>query len=282
MLPLDDPRYEFLNNKGVKNVDGKDYHRLRSVRLKGQLSQGLALPLSSFPELNEEVEDISMVLGVILYEPPQSFGLQGDIKGNFPSHLVSKTDAERIQNVYKKLYSQKKTYIVSEKYDGCSISLLLHEDEFMVCSRNLSLKDTEGNLYWAMAKKYNVEELLRNEFNLNGRELAIQGEIVGPGIQGNKYKLKEPQLFIFNIYDVTNKKVLDYTDINILPSLSRVPRLGIFETDPENPLSLNDLLLWAEDKSVLGDCTREGIVLKNIESDLTLKIISNKFLLKYD
>lgn len=282
MLPMTDERYSFLNGKGIKMHEGKEYHRLRTIRLKGQLSQGLALPLSSFPELNEEMEDMAEVIGVVLYEPPQSFGVGGEAKGTFPSHLVSKTDADRIQNVYKGFYSKERTFIISEKLDGTSFTALLHDDEFMVSSRNLLLRETEGNLYWEMAKKYNIEELLRNEYNISGREFAVQGEIIGPGIQANRYKLKEPQLFIFNIFDITNKKVLDYTDINLFPTLNRVPRIGVFVTDPNNKVELSELLLMADGRSVLGDCIREGLVLKDVVNDYTIKIISNNFLIKYE
>ena len=144
----------------------------------------------------------SELLGILKYEKPLSAQLAGQARGNFPS-FIPKTDEERIQNLSKQLakwQEQNLEFEVTEKLDGSSMTVYIttEQDEqgqevprFGVCSRNLDLKDTEGNSFWEAAKKYDLERKLI-EFNAEcSMNIAIQGELVGEGIQGNKYKLTE-------------------------------------------------------------------------------------------
>lgn len=148
-----EPR-EYLGVKG---------DRLRSVKLRGALSQGLILPLNILPTGSyTEGEDVSKILGIVKYEPPVPVQLAGQVKGNFPS-LVSKTEEERVQNIRGLEKYLDEVFVETEKLHGTSVSFVLNENgELEVCSRNLSLKEDENNLYWKLAKKNNALFLLNS------------------------------------------------------------------------------------------------------------------------
>jgi RNA ligase (TIGR02306 family) len=291
LVPTDNPTFAFLANRGIHTVDGKSYHRLKSIKLKKTMSQGLILPVSEvfpngIPEVtfDEETDFLAELLGVIKYEPQVPAHLSGRIKGNFPM-FVPKTDEERIQNCWRdvKRYYPDDTYEVTEKLDGSSMTVYLNEDTFGVCSRNLDLVEEEGNAFWATARKYGLEEKLSSF----GRNIALQGELVGPGVQKNIYGLKELEYRIFNIYDIDAKRYLNAEERHMIIldlGLRSVPVLGNFRFDFEN---IDDFLAYVEGSSALSpkgqQITREGLVYKSIDNpSWSFKGISNRFLLKHD
>lgn len=179
--------------------DTLEGHRLRTIKLRGQVSQGLIIPLPLWLDVSDcgeyvriessehEIDDIvrsidsdySDLFGVKKYEKRLSLNLSGFARGNFPS-FIPKTDQERIQNLSRNFpvwVADEAIYEMTEKLDGtsCTIyknSVLLEEgkEALGVCSRNLDLKDTEGNVYWDIAKKYDIHAILLRD----GRNLAIQ------------------------------------------------------------------------------------------------------------
>ena len=192
-----EPR-EYLGVKG---------ERLRSQKLRGTLSQGLILPLNILPTGSyTEGEDVSEKIGIIKYEPPVPAQLAGQVKGNFPS-LVTKTDEERVQNIQGLDNHLDKVFVETEKLHGTSVSFVLNEKgELEVCSRNLSLKEDENNLYWKLAKKNNALAMLnsvKSYYEAKGVSVvtvAIQGEGVGQGVQkGWEYGIQVPEFFMFTI-----------------------------------------------------------------------------------
>ena len=197
-LPESDSRFSFLMHKGVKSivVDGVDYrgHVLRTMKLRGNLSQGLVLPLSDFPEVNPESEDIAGDLGVVKYEPPIPANLSGQILGKFPSE-VRKTDAERVQNLESSWDAIKKhRWVATEKIDGSSVTLGFDGEKFRACSRNWELRVTDDLSSYDVAKRYGIADVLKAHPGL-----WIQAELAGPGVQGNKLRLSGQRLFIFNV-----------------------------------------------------------------------------------
>lgn len=211
LLPIK-PEYEFL--KDIKKMDnGKQGYRLRTVKLRGQISQGLILLLSSLdneqhcakffknsiyndvgdtrdfwalatPEetidlMLEEGIDVSIFLDIVHYEKSLPGHLSGVAKGLFPNFLI-KTDEERIQNIPELLEVLRgKPYYITEKLDGTSFTAYYMKGTLGVCSRNLELKDTEHNIYWKMARKYKLEEIFKKYKEETGDDLAIQGELCG-------------------------------------------------------------------------------------------------------
>jgi RNA ligase (TIGR02306 family) len=278
-LPIK-PVFEFLRKscfRTLGGLGGREGFRIKTIKLKGQLSQGLLLPLDAFGVMTINEDDtLDELLDVIKYEQPVSVSLAGTAKGNFP-YFIPKTDQERIQNIPQALTSGYQMEL-SEKLDGTSFTCYFKNGEFGVCSRNLELKDTEGNLYWRVFRENNLED----ELKFLNRNIAIQGEIIGEGIQKNRYKLKGQRLYVFDIFDLDRNQYLDPNVVRGMCSelgLDTVPRL---EIDPAFSSTMEAVLAKADDTSVLADTLREGVVYKSygVQPRRSFKVISNKWLLK--
>lgn len=269
--------------KEPREFEGIKGERLRTVKLRGQLSQGLLLNLdSAIPQTNSfaEGDDVSELLNIVKWEMPMNAQLAGLARGNFPS-LIPKTDQERVQNLTKEVngaIEQRMRFEVTEKLEGSSMTVYLIDGEFGVCSRNLDLKETEGNTFWQVARRDNIEQKMRDETDENW-QFAIQGELIGPGIQGNIYKLSEPEFRVFDVYDITNGCYLNPAVRRTLienMGLTHVPVLTTFM----RLLPVQDLLTLAESKSALNNkVEREGIVFKEENGGMSFKAISNNYLL---
>jgi RNA ligase (TIGR02306 family) len=282
-LPIKE-EFEFLRKSCYKKLeDGTEGFRLKTIKLRGQLSQGLVLPLSMFPNIDfsDTKKDYAEELGVTKYEPPVPANLSGEVDGLFPTYLVPKTDEERIQNLYSGIqFLQKLEYEVTEKANGTSTTYIYNNGEFMVCSRNLKLKTPNENLtQYQIALRHDLENKLKN---LN-KNIAIQGELIGEGIQGNPYKIKGKEFYVFNMYDIDNKKYYDSEQRLIITKvlkLNHVPIIHKFFTFDKS----DNLLEMASGRSFINpQVNREGLVFKsstlgaNIKS---FKVISNEYLLK--
>lgn len=300
-LPIRE-EFEFLRKSSYKKMGDQEGFRLRTIKLRGQVSQGLLLPLSilegdeemkigtSFqpwgPQLQlgpyddalviEEGVDVTELLGIVKYEPPIPAELSGKVKGNFPSFL-RKTDEERIQNLTKDYESWKdKTFYVTEKLDGSSATFYIKDDVFGVCSRNLELLETEDNTFWKVARELDLENKLK-DFGLN---ISLQGELIGEGIQGNPYKIKGQTVRFFNLFDIDTQ---EYHNLSMFEAITK--QLGL-ETVPiitrsfQLPETVDELLGYADSKSELNpNFDREGVVIRSLDRKISFKVISNKFLL---
>ena len=275
----------FLTKAGhfPKVFEGVEGERLRTVKLRGQISQGLLLPLQTVFELpsttNCDVEgaDVTEALGIVKWERPMNAQLAGMARGNFPS-LVPKTDQERIQNLTQSFEQyQLDNWSITEKLDGSSCTFYLDDEGvFHVCSRNLDLKEDEANSFWKVARKFQIEDIMRRNSMLG---MAIQGEMIGEGIQGNQYKTQ----LDFYVYDMYNTATGQY----ILPAqlkaaceklgLKHVPILC--EATEIKEQTIQSILEYAEGKSVLNGSNREGVVFKsNTVHDRSFKVVSNSWL----
>jgi RNA ligase (TIGR02306 family) len=258
------------------------------MKLRGQLSQGLLLPLSTLTMIDSELFeglDVSFPLGIVKYEAPIPAQLAGEVKGMFPG-WIQKTDQERVQNLKEELdywLREQHVWEVTEKLDGSSMTVYLRDGEFGVCSRNLELKPSETNSLWKVAVRNDLELKLRRA----DRNLALQGELIGEGIQGNPYKQKGQEFFLFDIYDIDTSKYftpaerkafVQEHDIKHVPVLA----FGAELSDTLGVNSIDGILRFAEGKSVMGmiGCEREGVVFKSKAMQCSFKAISNKFLLK--
>jgi RNA ligase (TIGR02306 family) len=294
------PRYEFLNKSCMRLYEGFEVLRLRTVRLRGQLSQGLLMSLSEFTEefksipkyMNMEGLDVTELLGVRKYEPPIPACLSGKAKGNFPS-FIRKTDEERIQNVVKyfEWYGDAE-FEVSVKMDGSSCTYYIKDREFGVCSRNIDLLETEGNTYWKVARDKKIEEKMRYLVDNSSdivRSFALQGEVCGKSINGNREELEGQNFFLFNIFDIDKHQYLGYNMRKMVlemlnmcepqVKIEHVPVLGVFPVLKQYP-TMAQLLAYAEGNGYKNDC-REGIVCKSADGATSFKAISNKYLLKH-
>lgn len=286
-LPASNPAFAFLMSKSSE-YQGVPGTRLRTIRLRGQVSQGLLLPLATFdihPHIAELVEDLTDVFGILKWERPMSANLGGTARGNFPS-FIPKTDQERIQNIYGRVvhHYADKLFEVSVKLDGSSMTVYRKDEDVGVCSRNLDLTETEGNSFWKAARDQKLIEAMQ-AYGLN---LAVQGELIGEGIQGNPEGLAGRRMYIFDIYNIDSERYLLPCERAIVVThlqelgadVTQVPLVpGIFK--PSDFESIGDMLKFAEGKcSIGGKNEREGLVWKELNSDFSFKTISNKFLLK--
>ena len=185
------------------------------------------------------------------------------------------------QNLKKEFESYKDyKWEVTEKLDGSSCTMYYKDGEFGVCSRNLDLKYDENNTFWKMAIAYDVEEKLKNF----SRNIAIQGEVIGEGIQGNPYVIKGQKFFVFDVYDIDEGEYLDAQtreEVVAILDLKHVPVFGILNKIPVD-FTIDTILELAEGKSELNPNTeREGLVYKCYHNPyISFKAISNRFLIK--
>lgn len=291
----------FLTKPGQfpKVYNGVEGQRLKTIKLKGQISQGLLLPLPEHFEntfgncetllqfVNVPVEgfDLTEALGIQKWERPEANNTRSTAKGNFP-YFIPKTDQERVQNLSKQLDKWKEkdyTFEITEKLDGSSMTVYVKGETSGVCSRNLELKDNEESPcnWWKVTKEQN----LIGKLSTLGRNLAIQGELIGPGIQGNKYGITELDFYCYDIFDIDNQVYLDASErqnICVALAIKHVPFIGFGRLEFIGDTA--SILAFAESKSFIGTKPeREGVVFKCTRNpSVSFKAISNKWLLKYE
>lgn len=324
------PEYEFLRKSSFRKlVDGSEGFRIKTVKLRGALSQGLAIPAPKtidMPEcdadgmwhgalkvkLLQEGDDVTELLGVKKWEPAVPAVLSGDAEGVFPG-FIPKTDQERIQNLFNKhlrddsvpfvydpinapgvgpstipfhKFYKDQEFEVTVKLDGSSMTVYLKDEEYGVCSRNLRWKESDTNTFWKVANRLGLRDLLKDYREDSGYELAIQGELIGPGIQGNREKLIDHEMYIFDIFNITKGRYFTPDEragfillamYEYATTLHHVPILGMRKVFTDFHSS-DELLAYAEGPSLVNP-VREGLVFKSTDGVVSFKAISNKFLL---
>lgn len=318
-LPDGNPAWQFLVDKQPRIFDGKRGHRLRTVTLRGQISQGFILPLTrellgSFCKhdglvwrdndtgdvIKANGHDLSDKFGVVKWEAPIPAALNGLVEGSFPGY-IRKTDQERCQNYIKQIFevNSDASYEVTLKLDGSSMTVFANNSEdgqidSGICGRNLRFKICEDNMTNTLVRVGTQSRLLSTleYFASAGKSYAVQGEIMGPGIQGNREKLKDHQFFIFDIIDLAKGAYVtpcerqsivkdlhaagvDCELVKHIPVLYNAANL-------QNDLSISSVeeLLQFADGPSLTHPIREGLVFKRIDGGFSFKAISNKFLSK--
>jgi hypothetical protein len=305
-LPTNQDAFRFLENKAI-TWNGKHGARLRTMKLRGVLSQGLALPVSLFesqfkamldharnnspnkeefdwylenvidaPDILNDM-DMASWLGVDKWEPYIPAQLAGTVKGNFPAFL-RKTDQERIQNLWYDVKSRMDEYEITIKMEGSSMTVYIKDGEFGVCSRNLELKEEETNAFWKVANELKIKDKL---YYCNLDNIAIQGELMGEGVQGNNEKFTGTHFFVYDIYEIKIGKYMDaYKRESIVKKLqlNHVPVLKFSTFDFD---TMEQALLFADGPSYNNNVKREGVVFKSLnDPNFSFKIISNEYLLK--
>lgn len=214
-LPESVEAFQFLQNR-QKTVEYPQMpntyvtgHVLRTQRLRGTLSQGLLLPIDTFPSLatQEDITNYFRSIGVFKYEKPLKQGVQDYYKGNFPTHLTLKTDSERVQNLTDEFLQSldSSEWVATEKVDGMSTTIIKKDGVLTAYSRNYEynidkLRHTKSSHpLLAVIDRYGLEDTLPNN-------MVIKGELAGPKIQGNVLKLTEPELLLFDCEDLETGK----------------------------------------------------------------------------
>lgn len=298
MLPEEDERFASFMERGVRtDADGRRGHVVKTIRLRGQYSQGLVMPLQEFSSVLSTTllgEDVTNDVGVWKWEPPIPANLAGEVRGGFPG-WARKTDAERIQNFEEYLPLNPDEFYATEKIDGSSVTFTLNGEDFHVCSRNLDLKPTKGNTFWEMAEKYEIEKTLRymrEQWMLAGSTpsiITLQGEIYGEGINGNRLGIKGHHFAAFNL------ECDGWSFIELRPWTDEYEHLSSWDSFPVVPLlaipapqSVSEALEAVDGmkSTIASDRLAEGVVWRRKDgADIVpgvrcVKAISNKYLLK--
>lgn len=309
-LPIE-PEFEFLRKSSFKRMGDQEGFRLKTIKLRGQVSQGLILPLKEAYDVYKrftpnlvmawfEGLDVSEMLNIVKFEPPVPAELAGKVKGYFPSFL-RKTDEERIQNLAKEYEEWKLTsshqFYVTEKLDGSSATFYMRDGEFGVCSRNLELAEPEPfvpgmvlcedgverprqeNTFWKVARELE----LREKFGKLEYNICLQGELIGEGIQKNPYRLKGQTVRIYNGFYIDSQEYMSIGALTSVCALLGLEMVPVLEMPFLLPETVEAMIDYAEGKSVLHkDTEREGVVVRSLDRTISFKAISNKFLLKHE
>jgi RNA ligase (TIGR02306 family) len=259
------PQFEFLRPHNFK---------IKPIRLRGILSEGLALPLQDFNMVDknhtgsvvsdfsiifvQQGEDVSEHIGAEHYEKPIAPELAGIAIGNFPTVLCRKTDEERIEKYPLLLEECKdKDIYISTKIDGSSVTYIKHDGKFRVCTRNLELERCDNTL-WKLAAKYKLEEQIPDGF-------ALQAEVAGPGIQKNSAGLKEHSLFFFNAYSITERRYADYNEFVYFCNSRQLPTCPLVYIGPFKFQTVEDLLNFANQQKYSNGKQAEGVVIRPLK-----------------
>jgi len=283
-------------------------YRVKIQKLRGQYSMGLCMPLDILPKTLSKTDivigtDVSEALNIVKYEPLDSLHVGGLASGQFPS-FIPKTDEIRIQNIPQVLERWKETrFIACEKLDGSSVTIYLRPNpeiptlfEFGVCSRNIELIEDPSSAAWRIVRDENYEEklidLLQCHLNMFQDGIAIQGELIGNGINGNNYQFKagEYSIYIFNVFSIKYNRYISY---DIAYNLCR--HYGFFTVPYVGEIILNhtvdDLIELSKGESYFSNSKhqikREGLVFRPlIETQdpdigrLSFKAINPDYLIK--
>ena len=288
-FPIDSVMPEELQAKmGLTGkLAGKEFNRIRTARLRGAISQGIVGRLDLLDEYNVDEnstsEEITQALSIIKYEKPPRLEKAGVLL-SLPCGM-SEYDiegADKFSNVFNKLMDQK--VCITEKMEGenFSATISVSDGKFFVNKRNNTIIPIEGmeHVFWAVAKKYKLEESLRELLDyIEATEfITVYGELVGAGIPGNIYKFKEQRLYIYDL--LVDGKFIDATDFLMHASMHfDAPIVPVLEDKIVLSEWLNGRTIQeaSTGNSVFGDFLREGVVIKPLveqhDSDLGGRLI---------
>jgi len=320
LLP-DIPAFEFL--KGSSWSQKLNKYKISTHKFRNQISQGLVMPINQLKDIYFQIHkrdkyctpdvahpeehvgaDLTETLCIEKYEPPVSNGPLGDIIHH--EWYIPKTDEERIQVcatdvLPEYMKSEQEDWYSSIKLDGTSCTVGLFDDAFLIGGRNQFYKDE--NMYTTTVNKYfenGAKEKFENHKAINGIYVAFQGELCGPGIQGNKLGLKEKEWFIFNAFVSKTGKNGSYVKCDLLYMLKLCEEFGLkhvplidaedkFKFDPEETVDniVEKLLKYVDDikyrkyfENASPSQIAEGVVFRTEDMTYSFKVVSNKYLLK--
>ena len=302
------PEFEFLRNKNFT---------IKTMKMAGCISQGIVFPLSILPEGKYNLEDdVTDIIGIKKWERQDSTDVNVQIKkaskNKYPKFLmkskifreiiyklgdhreskgfpsfIQKTDETRIQNAPFYLNSNEE-WILTEKIDGQSGTFAVVKRkklfkttyEYIVCSRNIRLYNKDNSSYWEVSDKYNIKKHLIDFLKANKMEwIAIQGECISPKVQGNKYKVSEPDLYVFNV-------ILPHGRMDSLTAQWLINKWGMKFVPIVGkqilPKTVDEMLKLAHGESALGNTIREGLVCRTSDGKLSFKAVDPLFLIKYN
>jgi RNA ligase (TIGR02306 family) len=211
--------------------------------------------------LKEGIE-ISHLIRCKHYEKPVPANLAGQVKGYRPSY-IKKTDEDNIKSnpdIIKELFD--KPYVITVKVDGSSGTFYVKDNTFGVCSRNLELKYDEHNAFWKIAIKYDLENKIKQYFP--NKNIALQGEVAGVGINNNPLELKEISFFAFNLYDIDKQQYLNHFDLVNFTNIMNIPMVSVIEIGNNFNYTLNQLQNIVNELKYSNGNIAEGVVVRPV------------------
>jgi hypothetical protein len=353
LLPIDLPEFSFLETRTSDNkvFNNKMYHRLKSIKMRGELSQGLLVPLPSKYSDYKVGDNLTTELGILKYEADSSTGTELEtlpedstlitrlvhwLKGDLEFKLLpwrsefTKSEEDRIQNKYTAFVlsrDMREPFEVSYKLDGASmtVGVVKKSDGTLfsaINSRNggipleipkLNWKEQTrywlgrfiqtnrrwykrlsisfplwktspvgfDNQYLKYCTEHNLLDRLTQYYLKTDRDITLQGELIGPGIQSNFENVPELQFYVYKVFVNGNRQLLPNNAKHIAEELglNYIPVLHAEYVIPADA-TIKDILSLADGPSALNGKYREGVVLKSLTRFHSWKIISNQYLLK--
>ena len=287
------PEFEFMRASSYRKTDimGEGF-RLRTMKFRGQISQGLLLPVSSFTAIPGDAElgmDVTELLGVKKWEIEERITTGGTMIGTLP-YDIPHTDETRVQaepELIKAFAGLE--YYISTKMDGSSHSVGIDENGFHVTGHNYEYKDDGNSPFYELVKSMGLQEKMGTfaaENNLTA--FTIQGELCAPGIQKNRLKLTKPHWYVFTVREDGRRVGLNrMVEVCQELQLETVPVEEVGMDLPAKYPTVEALLERAEGDYPNGG-KKEGIVIRPTEpvycelisAALSMKVVSNKYLLK--
>lgn len=298
------PRPEFAFMKDRK-------YKVKTIKLRKQISQGLVLPMSYLKGSYHDIgDDVTKELGITKYDP-QAEAEKKLIKDNarypyflrflmkyrwfrkllakfrttnasFPTNICSITDEIRVQNIpkqYERWYKDNIKFYTTEKLDGCSATYFLSDGKFGVCSRNVWLRKEDDSPYWEIARRFNLKGCLKDiAKTYKADKVVIQGEIIGKSIQGNKYHVSGYDFFVYNV--IINDLKIEQDKASYICKELGLNNVPVLNNSFTLPPTIHNIVEKAKGKSLLYDMDREGIVVRNYKEKISFKVINPDFLLK--
>ena len=289
------PEFEFLRVSSYRKTDimGEGF-RLRTMKFRGQISQGLLLPVSAFPVISEDAElgtDVTEMLGVKKWEIEERITTGGTMIGTLP-YDIPHTDETRVQAEPDLIQSfAGLEYYISTKMDGSSHSVGIDENGFHVTGHNYEYKDDGNSPFYELVKSMDLQAKMEAFATANNLStFTIQGELCAPGIQKNRLKLTKPAWYVFTIRE--NGKRVGLTRMLEVCEKLQLESVPIEEIGTDLPVKYPtvEALLERADGNYPKGGKKEGIVIRPTEpvycelvsGALSMKVVSNKYLLKND
>ena len=287
------PEYEFLRASSYRKTDvmGEGF-RLKTMKFCGQISQGLLLPLDTFPAIPANVEpgfDVTELLGIRKWEIEERITTGGTMIGTLP-YDVPHTDETRVQAEPELIQAfSGLQYYISTKMDGSSHSICVDEEGFHVTGHNYEYRDDGKSPFYELVKAMGLQEKVENYVAAAGlKTLTIQGELCAPGIQQNRLKLTKPAWYVFTVRK--DGKRVGLNDMLATCDELQLEHVPIEEVGMDLPAvypTVDALLARADGEYPKGG-KKEGIVVRTTEpvynsligGPLSMKVVSNKYLLK--
>ena len=281
-------QFEFLRSNSYRKSEilGEGF-RLKTLKFRGQISQGLVQPLSILPEGNYQLgDDATEVLGVRKWEVEERVTNSGTVIGDFPNG-IPKTEELRVQSFPDLIleFKQVKGYYISTKMDGTSVTMYWRDGHFGICGRNYEYADDDKCAMWKYAHEKGIPERVAENRLSN---IAIQGEFCGAGIQKNRLKLAKPDWYVFTMIDLDTHRRLSLDKMQELCKLLKLEMVPIEEIQESFDYDSVEVLLERARGKYSSGMNKEGIVIrpiesvysKTIEGPLSMKVLNNDYLLK--